>query len=237
MPGWDEQNALVELTAKVASMEKQTMELEAANKKAEEEKEKMDKEAATKKAMEDKEKEEKEAKKGNLLKGMDDDHSKKMEAALMTAMDETDPEKRKAAVKKAMDDNKMNEKKEGMSDDDKKKMDEQKAQIENLTKIAAEPKVTYLAQVYAQTGLAEEKITEMKAAWEKMPLIELEAEVAKIAPFVKQVESTAATTAAPGIPVGPSVNPLFSGSVAKPAEFIAKIEKADGAELFNGGIA
>ena len=223
MPDWDDQNTLIELTAKVASMEEKTEKMESAMEDTKKEKEEM----AKKKGMEDKEKKDEEKEAGNKL------GKHKMTAAILQAMEEEDPDKRKAAVKKAMDEEE--EKKEGEDDDKNKKMEEQKAQIDSLTRTVAAPKITYLGEVYKQTGLEEDKITEMKAGWEKMSIVELEAEVTRIKPFIDSLESQAATQPA-GIPVGPTVSPMFSGSVKKD-DYMAKIEKADAAELFNGGIA
>ena len=230
MAEWDERNALVEMTAKVQSLEKQTETLESSADEMKKENESMKKKMA--------EMEEEKKKEGNDSDNdKDNDKDKKMEAAIKTAMEEEDPKKRMDAVKKAMEDHE----KEKMAEDDDKdkmaetetKMKEQQATIDTLTKELTGPKITYLANVYKGTDIGETAFKELSASWGKMSMSDLDNEIARIQPLVNS-DFAASVNTETKVPVSPGTGAIEYSGTAKD-DILTKIDEKSGADLMNEG--
>lgn len=149
-------------------------------------------------------------------------------AAIMQAALEQDPEKRMASIKSAMEKHEAkDEKMAGLE----KKLEAQENIIKSQEKELAAPKVEYLASAYKQTGIAEEKLAEMKTAWEASSVEELNAEVDKIKPFLNISGTTPAISSNNnGTPVAPPT--LFQASTPDPRA--KKIDEMSGSDLFGG---
>ena len=208
---------LEEMNEKVSSYEAKITELEASVKKANDDKDK-DNTAEEKKEQED----------AAIRKAEDMEKEKtaKRVAAIRKAMEHNDPKDREAALKQAMEeDDHKNDKTAEMEE----KIKKQEAEMEEYKKEAALPHLTMLASLYERTGIDESKLTEYKASWDKMSIIELKAEIEKVKPFVENYQESAAST----VPVAPTAVAEFDASKD---DTLRKLSKSSDVDIMNGGI-
>lgn len=155
------------------------------------------------------------------IKLAEDESNKKLEkkiAAIKKASEETDKQKRKDAMKKA-------------NDDLEKKVTEQKAQIDSLTKEIALPKLTYLANIYKDSSITELAFKELSASWSGMSITELDAEITKVQPFVDTEHNASKVD----VPIAPSKSLFeFTASSSKKTGTESIDAKSD-LDLFNKG--